>query len=145
MLGKFRGAINDAIGKSGGSRACTDKEPYKPNCGQCGRKLNYGIDTSNANEVKYAYQRPAFLQLFTEDELKKAGDHDERPIMVPRDITILPWFSGYAEAINAKSKSMRNEDQAAFYRGVLTSKDLSVDKHYVPEAGLPKTSASGIT
>ncbi len=30
--------------------------------------------------------------------------------MVPRDINILPWHSGYAEAINA-GKSLRNEDQ----------------------------------
>ena len=40
-----------------------------------------------------------------------------RPIMVPRDVQILPWFTGYAEAINA-GKSVRNEDQAAFHRGI---------------------------
>ena len=42
--------------------------------------------------------------------------------MVPRDVSILPWFAGYAEAINA-GKSVRNEDQAAFHRGVLRTKD----------------------
>ena len=45
-----------------------------------------------------------------------------RPIMVPRDVQILPWFTGYAEAINA-GKSVRNEDQAAFHRGVLRTMD----------------------
>ena len=60
--------------------------------------------------VKYAYQRPIFLQLFTEDEIQVTADHSVRPIIVPRDIGILPWFSGYAEAINA-GKSARNEDQ----------------------------------
>ena len=66
--------------------------------------------------------------------------------MVPRDVSILPWFSGYAEAINAgkffpngkisnskkksfmfivyiSGKSVRNEDQAAFHRGILRTKD----------------------
>ena len=42
--------------------------------------------------------------------------------MVPRDVQILPWFTGYAEAINA-GKSVRNEDQAAFHRGVLRTMD----------------------
>ena len=41
--------------------------------------------------------------------------------MVPRDVQILPWYTGYAEAINA-GKSVRNEDQAAFHRGVLRTK-----------------------
>ena len=42
--------------------------------------------------------------------------------MVPRDVNILPWFAGYAEAINA-GKSVRNEDQAAFHRGILRTTD----------------------
>ena len=50
--------------------------------------------------------------------------------MVPRDVSILPWFAGYAEAINA-GKSLRNEDQAAFHRGVLRTQDLPNDEQYV--------------
>ena len=50
------------------------------------------------------------LQLFTDDEIQVTADHLVRPIMVPRDVQILPWFAGYAEAINA-GKSLRNEDQ----------------------------------
>ena len=118
---------------------------------------------ARGSRVKYAYQRPIFLQLFTEDEIQATADHSVRPIIVPRyeqfnlvfhstylinsltfnynrekcklrlrniapiyifgwmdslipnlhsfrDIGILPWFSGYAEAINA-GKSARNEDQ----------------------------------
>ena len=38
------------------------------------------------------------------------ADHLVRPIMVPRDVNVMPWHSGYAEAINA-GKSLRNEDQ----------------------------------
>ena len=62
--------------------------------------------------------------------LKVTADHLVRPIMVPRDVNILPWFAGYAEAINA-GKSLRNEDQAAFHRGVLRTRDLPNDEQYV--------------
>ena len=57
------------------------------------------------------------------------ADHLVRPIMVPRDVNILPWYAGYAEAINA-GKSLRNEDQAAFHRGVLRTQDLPDDEQY---------------
>ena len=60
---------------------------------------------------------------------KVTADHLVRPIMVPRDVHILPWFAGYAEAINA-GKSLRNEDQAAFHRGVLRTQDLPDDEQY---------------
>ncbi len=39
---------------------------------------------------------------------------------------MLPWFTGYAEAINA-GKSLRNEDQASFHRGVLRTSDSEFD------------------
>lgn len=70
--------------------------------------------------IKYRYGRPHFLQLNTDDEVQVTADHSIRPIIVPRDITKLPWNSGYAECMNA-GKSSRNEDQAAAYRGVLRS------------------------
>ncbi len=47
--------------------------------------------------LKFPYTRPHFLQFNTEDEIQVAGDHTIRPIIVPRDITKLPWNSGYAE------------------------------------------------
>ena len=72
-----------------------------------------GASGSSRTRVKYAYQRPIFLQLFSEDEIQVTADHSVRPIIVPRDIGILPWFSGYAEAINA-GKSARNEDQVIY-------------------------------
>lgn len=42
-----------------------------------------------------------------------------RPIIVPRDITVLQWNTGYAECVNS-GKSGWNEDQAAFCRQVLS-------------------------
>ena len=68
---------------------------------------------------KFTYTRPAFLQLNTQDELRASADHNVRPIIVPRDISIMPWSTGYAECVNS-GKSEWNEDQAAFYRHILT-------------------------
>lgn len=68
---------------------------------------------------KFAYSRPGFLQLLTQDELRASADHSVRPIIVPRDIAIMPWNTGYAECVNS-GKSEWNEDQAAFYRHILS-------------------------
>ncbi|KXJ75838.1 hypothetical protein RP20_CCG010947 [Aedes albopictus] len=68
---------------------------------------------------KFRYARPQFLQLLTYDELKASADHNVRPIIVPRDISLLPWNTGYAECVNS-GKSEWNEDQAAFHRQVLS-------------------------
>lgn len=81
---------------------------------------------------KFTYNRPTFLQLMTQDELRASADHNVRPIIVPRDISIMPLNTGYAECVNS-GKSEWNEDQAAFYRQILThptNKD---------EPGLPYT------
>jgi len=44
------------------------------------------------------------------------ADHSVRPIIVPRDVSALPWNAGYAETINA-GKSRHNEDQAMSRQG----------------------------
>lgn len=85
-----------------------------------------GIGSASSRSVdnkslpnKFKYNRPAFLQLITQDELRASADHNVRPIIVPRDISVMPWNTGYAECVNS-GKSEWNEDQAAFYRHVLT-------------------------
>lgn len=78
-------------------------------------------DNSRTKSPKFRYSRPEFLQLKTDDEISVSADHQIRPIILPRDLTKLPWNSGYAECINA-GKSARNEDQAVCYRGVATRK-----------------------
>lgn len=74
---------------------------------------------------KFQYSRPPFLQLLTVDELKASADHNVRPIIVPRDVSVMPFNSGYAECVNS-GKSEWNEDQAAFNVQLLhhPSKDL---------------------
>lgn len=128
MLGRFKNALYSAMGgvdvegvtvagdqrvPSGGPRPLSKPDSPQGHGAQGG---------SGVHRVKYGYQRPIFLQLFTDDEIQVTADHLVRPIMVPRDIHILPWFTGYAEAINA-GKSLRNEDQAVFHRGVLRTRD----------------------
>lgn len=81
---------------------------------------------------KFAYNRPGFLQLATQDELRASADHNIRPIIVPRDIDVMPWNTGYAECVNS-GKSEWNEDQSAFYRHILTHPN---SKH---DSGLPYT------
>lgn len=68
---------------------------------------------------KFAYSRPGFLQLCTTDELRASADHNVRPIIVPRDVGVMPWSTGYAECVNS-GKSEWNEDQAAFQRHTLS-------------------------
>jgi len=137
MLGRFRSAIYNAIGSIETADG-TGTIPTQQD-GQGGSVLDGGgVTGARGSRVKYAYQRPIFLQLFTEDEIQATADHSVRPIIVPRDIGILPWFSGYAEAINA-GKSARNEDQAAFHRGVLRTRDL--DESDLPFASKQPSSA----
>ena len=61
-------------------------------------KLNDSLSNGEPRlPLKFPYARPHFLQLNGEDEIQVAGDHAIRPIIVPRDITKLPWNAGYAE------------------------------------------------
>lgn len=75
---------------------------------------------------KFAYARPPFLQLCTGDELRASADHNVRPIIVPRDVAVMPWHTGYAECVNS-GKSEWNEDQAAFQRHTLSHPQRSGD------------------
>jgi protein phosphatase 1H len=81
--------------------------------------------TSRNLPDKFQYSRPPFLQLLTPDELKASADHNVRPIIVPREISVMPLNAGYAECVNS-GKSEWNEDQAAFNVQYLhhPSKDL---------------------
>ncbi len=125
MIGRFRNAIYNAIGGlEEGSGANGTASSSSPNGAYDGHQPYKGPSSSSSSagggghqqhgggglRVKYPYQRPLFLQLFSDDEIQATADHLVRPIIVPRDVTVLPWCAGYAEAINA-GKSLRNEDQ----------------------------------
>lgn len=61
-----------------------------------------GVNTLPVRTKRYEYGRPHFLQLNTTDEIAVTADHIVRPIIVPRDLTHLPWETGYAEYGNLK-------------------------------------------
>lgn len=88
--------------------------------------LNLNIVTEVENKP---YSRPSFLGLTTE-ETQVSADHRVRPIIVPRDLSRLPWCAGYAECINA-GKSTWNEDQTSATRGDLKLADVNVTLPYV--------------
>ncbi|XP_043279888.1 protein phosphatase 1H [Venturia canescens] len=108
MLNRFKSVLMNAVGASELS-------------------LQYNHDSNNENASNYVssnvvieakpYSRPSFLGL-TNEEMQVSADHRVRPIIVPRDLSRLPWCAGYAECINA-GKSTWNEDQAAAVRGDL--------------------------
>ena len=130
MIGRFRNALYNAIGNLDGSDDGANQaiNGDASSSSAASRRSDSASSSSSSNsvKVKYSYQRPIFLQLFTDDEIQATADHMVRPIIVPRDIHILPWFAGYAEAINA-GKSLRNEDQASFHRGVLRTCDADIE------------------
>lgn len=79
-----------------------------------------GGGSSGSKKLKFHYTRPEFLQLSTDEEIQASADHTLRPIIVPRNISKLPWNTGYAETINA-GKSQRNEDQGAFHTAAIST------------------------
>ena len=82
MLNRFRQVVNNVMANMPQNRA-----------------LKGGMDEdeiTNGLQEKYSYTRPEFLQLSSE-EVSIASDSVIRPIMVPRDLSKLPWHSGYSE------------------------------------------------
>jgi serine/threonine protein phosphatase PrpC len=72
--------------------------------------------------VKYEYARPVFLEI-TKEEEGTAKDHGQRLILSPRDVSRMPWHSGYAETINSGKSLYSNEDQASIHVTHLTDPD----------------------
>ncbi|XP_034948573.1 protein phosphatase 1H isoform X2 [Chelonus insularis] len=115
MLNRFKSALINVVGGS-----------------ELG--LQYNNESEYVNHIPVdveakPYSRPSFLGL-TAEETQVSADHKVRPIIVPRDLSRLPWCAGYAECINA-GKSMWNEDQAAATRGDLILPDSDVSLPYI--------------
>lgn len=59
---------------------------------------SHGLENGEGVRIKrHEYSRPHFLQLNSTDEITVTADHGVRPIIVPRDLSFIPWESGYAE------------------------------------------------
>ena len=66
MFGRFRSAIYSAMGTADGEPA--------PNVADLRSRVDLVNGTVKA-KVKYGYQRPIFLQLFSDDEIQVTADH----------------------------------------------------------------------
>ncbi|XP_050699481.1 protein phosphatase 1H-like isoform X2 [Eriocheir sinensis] len=137
MLNRFKTALYNVVGSfdPGDGGALGGLGPGVtsglPTSAVTGRALT---GSSKDRGLRFPYTRPHFLQLGSEDEIQVTADHAIRPIICPRDISRLPWNSGYAETINA-GKSKKNEDQAVVHVGLLT-RPLRLDR------GAPSSSSS---
>ncbi|XP_070558833.1 protein phosphatase 1H-like isoform X2 [Ptychodera flava] len=94
MINKFRSVVNNVVANLHQVPNAEEKPPRMEDL-----------------PIKYPYSRPEFLNL-SDEEVKVSADHTLRPILVPRDLSRLPWNTGYSEVINA-GKTIHNEDQAA--------------------------------
>ena len=99
MINRFRNVVSNVM--SGipalpGVVSEQDETDYNVTSGR-GRDspLSPGKDKDGVG-LRYAYGRPEFLQL-NADEVQVSADHNSRPILVPRDVTRIPWYAGYAE------------------------------------------------
>ena len=101
MLNRFRSVVSNVMG---GIPTLPGYEENIPGA-EPGREVRQRRPRSRSlpspseegpTTVKYAYNRPVFLQL-NSDEVQVAADTVTRPILVPRDISRLPWNAGYAE------------------------------------------------
>ncbi|PIK49826.1 hypothetical protein BSL78_13328 [Apostichopus japonicus] len=101
MINRFRQVVNNVI--------TAQTNAQFPS----GGKAVGGVDENETagKKLRHPYCRPVFLHL-SEEEVGIATDIVVRPILVPRDLSNLPWYTGYAEVVNA-GKSKQNEDQAA--------------------------------
>ncbi|XP_043461976.1 protein phosphatase 1H [Leptopilina heterotoma] len=122
MLSRFKSALMNAVGAS-------ELGLQYPHDSDSDAVADY-INSNLVLEVECKpYSRPSFLGL-TNDEIQVSADHRVRPIMVPRDLSRLPWCAGYAECINA-GKSTWNEDQATATRGDLKLPDSNTSLPYI--------------
>ncbi|XP_076176037.1 protein phosphatase 1H [Ptiloglossa arizonensis] len=122
MLNRFKSVLMNAVGSS-------ELGLQYPNDSDNDAVTDY-INSNFIVEIENKpYSRPSFLGLTTE-ETQVSADHRVRPIIVPRDLSRLPWCAGYAECINA-GKSTWNEDQASATRGDLKLSDVNITLPYV--------------
>ena len=75
MLGRFRSALYSAMGTPEAG------DTGSPNVTDLRSRID-SVNGSSSKKVKYAYQRPIFLQLFSEDEIQVTADHMVRKAKV---------------------------------------------------------------
>ncbi len=80
--------------------------------------------------VRYPYKRPVFLEI-SQQEADSSTDHGLRLILIPHNVSRMPWQAGYAETINSGKSLYSNEDQASIHVTNLTFHDSDKDQSTV--------------
>ena len=89
MLARLKHAVNNVVA---GSQAIPE---FEVKIGDSD-VTSVGAKTQDDRAARFPYSRPDFLNL-TAEEVQVSADHSIRPILVPRDISKLPWCAGYSE------------------------------------------------
>ena len=55
--------------------------------------------SGEVKQPKFEYSRPEFLGLNLE-QIQVSRDFSTRPVVVPQDVSLLPWNAGYAEYVH---------------------------------------------
>lgn len=113
MINRFKSALINAVSNTGldasvvglsGGGGNSSRNSGEDGHGHHSRKNSRGGGGGGQNEngegskiKRHEYSRPHFLQLNSSDEITVTADHGVRPIIVPRDLSCIPWESGYAE------------------------------------------------
>lgn len=72
--------------------------------------------------LKYEFSRPFFLEL-TQEQFDNSKDHGTRMVLIPNNVSRMPWHVGYAETINSGKSIYVNEDQASIHVTALSVSD----------------------
>lgn len=114
MLNRLKNAL---AGDDAPANSANNRQPRGRSRGPGGGSGSRGEAKRSDSDCRMPYSRPHFLHLSV-DEVAASADKTSRPIILPRDVTKVPWCAGYAEVINA-GKSEVNEDQARAERIIL--------------------------
>ena len=105
MINRFKSALLNAVsggddrvvnGNHSGSLSGSNNSSSSSSASSS-TKTVAAENTIRPRAIKYEYSRPHFLNLLSQDEIQVSADHQVRPIIVPRDLTAIPWNVGYAE------------------------------------------------
>lgn len=77
--------------------------------------------------VKYDFSRPFFLEV-PRDKFDSSKDHGTRLILVPSNVSRMPWYAGYAETINSGKSLYTNEDQSSLHITALSVLESEKDQ-----------------
>lgn len=93
MLNRLKNAL---AGDDVPDNSANNRQPRGRSRGPGGGSGSRGEAKRSDSDCRMPYSRPHFLHLSV-DEVAASADKTSRPIILPRDVTKVPWCAGYAE------------------------------------------------